>query len=171
MIWLVPLLLAAGADPFAVPATDQVVVLLFTRTDCPISNRYAPEVRRLHDEYAKRGVKFWLVYPDKSETLGKMEQHRAEYGYPMEALHDPKHEWVKRAKATITPEAAIFVRERSQWKLVYHGRIDDRYVDYGKARAEPSRRDLAEVLDAVLAGRPAPFAYAKAIGCYLADLK
>jgi hypothetical protein len=39
-------------------------VLVFVRTDCPISNRYAPELRRLQDRFAPRGMAFWLVYPD-----------------------------------------------------------------------------------------------------------
>src|SRR4029453_7812840 len=46
----------------------KAIVFIFLRTDCPISNRYAPEVRRLHDKFAKIGVKFWLVYPDPGES-------------------------------------------------------------------------------------------------------
>ena len=35
------------------PAT----VFLFVRTHCPISNRYAPEVRRLHEAFGPAGVR------------------------------------------------------------------------------------------------------------------
>jgi len=47
---------AAGAGP---------AVLVFVRTDCPIANRYAPELRRLQDRFVRGGVAFWLVYPDQ----------------------------------------------------------------------------------------------------------
>ena len=42
--------------------------LIFVRSDCPISNRYAPEMQRLHDEYDPAGMQFYLVYPDPDET-------------------------------------------------------------------------------------------------------
>ena len=42
----------------------KAVVFIFTRADCPISNRYAPEVRRLGASFTPEKVKFWLVYPD-----------------------------------------------------------------------------------------------------------
>src|SRR5207244_1630362 len=52
----------------------------------------------------------------------------------------------------------------------YRGRIDDRYVDLGKRRIEPNRRDLREALTAVLAGQPVKEARTKAIGSPIADL-
>jgi len=39
-------------------------VTLFIESGCPISNRYAPEIKSLYQRYAPRGVNFWLVYPD-----------------------------------------------------------------------------------------------------------
>ena len=152
----------------------RAVVLLFTRTDCPISNRYAPEIKRVYEKYSGQGVRFYLVYPDKDETAAAIEQHRIEYGYPMPAVQDPSHEWVARASAKVTPEAAVFVPEspgKRDWRLVYHGRIDDRYIDFGKSRREATVRDLQNALDAVLAGRKVAPASAKAIGCYIADLR
>jgi hypothetical protein len=56
-------------------------------------------------------------------------------------------------------------------RLVYHGRIDDRFVDFGQTRRAPTTHDLEQVLDAVLAGKPAPEAAAPAVGCYIADMK
>ena len=50
------------ANPFA--TTAHARVFLFVRTDCPLTNRYAPELERIASEFANRGVDFWLVYPD-----------------------------------------------------------------------------------------------------------
>ena len=68
----------------------------------------------------------------------------------MEALRDPAHALVKFTEATITPEAAVVADGR----VVYRGRIDDRYVDLGVERPSPTQRDLADALTAVLAGKP-----------------
>ncbi|MBV9406320.1 MAG: redoxin domain-containing protein, partial [Acidobacteriaceae bacterium] len=129
----------------------RVRVLLFVRTDCPITNRYAPELKRIANEFAGRGVAFWLVYPDASETTATIEKHMAQYQFPGTAVRDPKRELVKRAHATVAPEAAVF---DSAERLLYHGRIDDRYVDIGKARPEAQSHDLENAIAAVLAGRP-----------------
>ena len=156
-----------AVDPLDAPSAP-AVVLLFTRTDCPISNRYAPEVRRLYERFHDRGVTFWLVYPDPAATVESIEAHRGEYSYPLPALRDPGHVLVRRAGATITPEAAVF---RPGGDLVYLGRIDDRYVDFGQARPQATQHDLEQAIEAVLAGRPVPVARAKAVGCFIADLR
>jgi hypothetical protein len=152
-------------DPLS-DGTARVTVLLFTRADCPISNRYAPEVRRLHDLFAPQGVRFWLVYPDPAAKPDGIRTHLRDYDYPMDALRDPEHALVRATGARVTPEAAVFV----QGRLVYHGRIDDRFPDFGKARAEPSSRDLEAALEATLDGRDPPVATAPAVGCYLSDI-
>lgn len=163
--------LSAAVHPFDDPAA-RAVVLLFTRTDCPISNRYAPEVKKVYEKFAREGVRFYLVYVDKDETLAAIDKHRADFGYPMPALQDSKHQWVARVGAKVTPEAAVFVPSgKKDFRLVYHGRIDDRYIDFGKTRREASVNDLWNAIEASLAGRPIPQAETKAIGCYIADLR
>src|SRR5687767_1556044 len=112
-------------------SASQLTVCLFTRSDCPISNSYAPEVRRIHEKFKPRGVGFYLVYADPDEGREIIEKHVKEYSYPFPALRDPKHELVKTTGAKVTPEAAVFDKAG---KLLYRGRIDDRYVDFGKAR-------------------------------------
>jgi hypothetical protein len=49
--------------------------------------------------------------------------------------------------------------------LVYRGRIDDRVEDLGRERARAVRHDLADALDAVLAGRAVAVPETRAIGC------
>jgi hypothetical protein len=153
-------------DPFDVPASTRAVVFLFTSVECPISNRYAPEVARLHDELAGRGVSFWLVYPNPAESPAQVREHLAAYRYPVHALRDPRHELVKLAGATITPEAAVYDAQR---RLAYRGRIDDRYVAIGVERPAATRRDLYEALKATLEGRPVAQPRLQAVGCYIAD--
>ena len=60
---------------------------------------------------------------------------------------------------------------KREWKLVYHGRIDDRFIDFGKSRPEATVHDLQNAIDAALAGRKVTPAETKAIGCYIADLR
>ncbi len=147
-------------DPLA--NTAPATVLLFASPSCPISNRYAPEMARLHQQFAARGVVFFLVYADPAAQPAALRTHAREHQYPFPALRDPARQLVARARATVTPEAAVFA---PGGRLVYHGRIDDRFVDFGKERPAPTRRDLAEALEAVLDGRPVPVPVVPALGC------
>lgn len=152
-------------DPFADEAT--ATVFLFLRTDCPISNRYAPELRRLRDEYTPRGVVFHLVYPDPEEPVASIRAHLREYGLAAAALRDPRHVLVRRAGVTVTPEAVVYLPDG---RRVYRGRVDDRWVAFGEARAVPTRQDLREVLEAVVAGREITPSTTEAIGCFIPGL-
>ena len=68
------------------------------------------------------------------------------------------------AEVTVTPEAAVFLPDGRE---LYRGRIDDRYVDFGKERPTPTTRDLDEVLVSVLGGKPVASSVTRAIGCYI----
>lgn len=148
-------------------ARGKVVVLIFVRTNCPVSNRYAPTIQRLSAKYAERAA-FWLVYPDKKESAETIRKHQREYGYTLAALRDPEHALVKQSQATITPEAAVF---DAKGQLVYHGRIDNWYEDFGHARPAPTTHELDDAIQAALAGKPPVVSAAAAVGCFISDVE
>jgi hypothetical protein len=53
---------------------------------------------------------------------------------------------------------------------VYHGRIDDRFVDLGRERPAPTERDLFNALTAIVAGKPVARAATQPVGCFISDL-
>ena len=154
----------AGDGPLPNAAGKKAVVLLFVARDCPISNSYAPEIKRIIARYTPRGVAFALVYPDPDTSLAAARQHAKDYGYTCPLLLDPAHKLVHRAGVTVTPEAAVF---GPHGRLLYRGRIDDLYLGFGKRRDHATRHDLRDALDAVLAGHPIPTSLTQAIGCFL----
>ena len=141
-------------------------VFVFTTTDCPISNRYAPEIKRLSEKFAGR-ARFVLVYPVATDSDEMIREHIRKFGYTNEWRRDPAQKLVKHTGVRVTPEVAIVDGEQH---VLYRGRIDDRYVDFGKDRPEPTVRDLERSLDALIAGRPVPVAQTQAIGCILSEL-
>jgi len=150
-------------DLFKSP-TSKALVLLFVRTDCPIANRFAPEINRLAAEFSPRGVEFLRVYSAPSDTAEQVEKQTAEYGLTPPVLLDSTQQVARDCGARVTPEAIVML---PAGKTAYRGRIDDRFVDYGKARSEPSRRDLSLALEAVLAGQAVEVPETPAIGCPL----
>jgi Tetratricopeptide repeat len=152
---------------FASLAFADVQVFVFVRTDCPITNRYAPELTRIAKEFQGRHVAFYLVYPDPNENKRAIENHMAEFSFPGTPLRDPDHTLQNRAHATVAPEAAVF---DSAGNLKYHGRIDDRYISPGVAR-QTQVHDLEDAITAVLAGKPVVHPETHAIGCSLKDVR
>lgn len=150
------------------PVSSQPIAtaLIFIGIDCPIANSYAPEINRIVEDYTSQGVAFYLVHVDPSLSIDDATQHAASYGYRCPVLIDAEHRLAKAVGATVTPEAAVIGNNQ---RLLYLGRIDDRYIDFGKKRFEPSQRDLRAALDATLAGRRVPNPTTKAIGCYIPD--
>jgi hypothetical protein len=73
--------------------------------------------------------------------------------------------------ATIAPEAAVFAPSDTGPRLVYRGRIDDRYLAPGRMRPAPTTRDLESVIDALRDARPLARRETQAVGCVIADLR
>ena len=143
----------------------RAVVLIFAATDCPISNRYVPEIARLDHELASRGVAFWWVFPNPGDTLSAVRKHGRDYSISTSTLIDSRQELVRMANVAVTPEAALFTVESGGLREVYHGRIDDRYIAFGKERPQPTRHELQEAIQAALEGRSVPRPAGGPVGC------
>ena len=78
-------------------------VLLFVRTDCPISNRYAPTVRELMAGYSDDRVRLWVIYVDPDETVEQIRRHLDEYDLPGVPLRDLHHELVASKDWALVP--------------------------------------------------------------------
>jgi hypothetical protein len=166
-----PVLEAAPGVP-ALPAPGEPpLVLVFARTDCPVCNRYAPELRRLYERFAPQGVRFFLVYADPAGSAAAVASHVRAFGYGMTPVRDPAHTLVRLAAVRVTPEAAVFVGEIAGPRVVYRGRIDDRFAALGKSRPVARTRDLEDVLAALSRGEAVPTRATTAVGCAIAPVE
>ncbi len=106
--------------------------LFFVTYDCPVSNYYSHEIRRICDGYAQRGVGCSLVYTDATMTDDQAKKHAQDYGhgaYPK--IVDRNHELVKATGAAITPTAVVV---RPDGSIAYRGRIDNSFAAVGIQR-------------------------------------
>lgn len=164
-VWAV---LSATANPFQQYKSAKALVFIFVSNECPIANRYAPEIERLHKRYASNQIVFILVHSDPSETQDAIDKHTRQFGYSCAVIRDLDQQLVRKAGAKVTPEVAVFL---PSGKRLYRGRIDNRYEKFGKARPEPTTRDLQSALEAIIQGKPVPKSETRAIGCYIPALK
>jgi hypothetical protein len=146
-------------------AAEPISVLVFTTTDCPISNRYAPEIQRVATKFSGQ-AKFILVYPVPTDSAEAIAAHHKKFGYSLEYLRDAEQQLVKKTGVTVTPEVTVMRGST----VLYRGRIDDRYVAFGVERPRATTHDLEDALTAVTAGKPIANRETRAIGCILSDL-
>jgi hypothetical protein len=147
------------------PPGAKAVVLFFAASDCPISNRYIPVIKRLELEFGPQGVHFWWVYPNPGDTAAVVRRHDKQFDIQSDTVLDTEQRLMRIAHATITPEVAVFIVTAEGLREVYRGRIDDRYLELGRERPTATRHDLEVAIRAVLANLTVPQPGGPAVGC------
>jgi thiol-disulfide isomerase/thioredoxin len=140
----------------------KTLVFIFVLPDCPVCNSYAPELKRLRGAFPQ--IEFYLVYADTDVAMAEARQHSRDYDFGFPGLLDPAQRLVRGCGATRAPEAAVL---SPQGKLLYRGRIDDRYFDFGKKRDRPGQRDLENALRSILQNKTALWPDKPPVGCFI----
>ncbi len=144
------------------PADKDASVLIFFWQDCPVSNGYVPELNRIAASHTN--CAFYIVQVDPELTPAAAREHSTQYHISMPVLLDRKHQLVKLAGATVTPEAVVVGKNGD---VLYRGRIDDNYAAFGKKRAASRQHDLIDALAAIATGQPVKLKRTEAIGCLI----
>jgi thiol-disulfide isomerase/thioredoxin len=124
-------------------------VLVFTTTGCPLVERYLPVLQRLESAYRGKDVQFVAINVGVDDSILTTATQAVEHEMEFPFVKDFVGKWAPALGVKRTPEVVVIDAER---RLRYRGRIDDQYR-LGGNRKEPTRRDLAEALDELLAGK------------------
>ena len=133
---------AGGAD---------ATLCIFVTHECPIANRYAPEIGRIAEEHLDLVGPTVVVYADANALAKDCSTHlpvpcprfhEGEARCLGEMVHDAQHEWVKRFDARAVPTAVIACKT-----VLYHGRIDDA-IPVWAAAVQAGQQDLQDALAA-----------------------
>jgi hypothetical protein len=142
----------AGQVHDASELSGKITVFLVLSGACPIAARYGPVLDRLKDAFPQ--VTFLGVVPGDAAAPSQR----------FMVLRDTDLILSRHLKAEMTPEAFLF---DSSGRLRYQGRIDDRYVDFGKSRPQPTQADLRLAIQDLLAGRPIATPRRRGVGCFI----
>ena len=142
-------------------------VIVFIGTECPVANLYVPTLIDLHKNYAAKGVQFLAINANEQDTFLGVSAHAQERAIPFPVLKDFDGKAASALGAKRTPEVFLLDADRV---IRYRGRIDDQY-GVGVRREQPTRRDLKEALDELLAGKPVTTTTTETAGCLIARAK
>jgi peroxiredoxin len=162
------------APEFELPATDgrtyalndfddRFLVIFFTCNHCPYVIGSDENTRALADRVADRGVRFVAINSNSRNTYAEdsfehMVARMKEKQFPWIYLYDESQKVALAYGALRTPHFYVFDAER---RLVYTGRA----VDNPRQSEESTTHELADALDALLAGCPVAVPATNPIGC------
>jgi len=119
-------------------APGKATVFLFASTQCPISNIYMPRVSELARIYKDRGIRFFLVDPNREDSDAILKIYSKERSLPFPIVRDSGLTLADWLSASRTPEAVVV---DSKGDISYRGRVG-RQPGPGEGRApRPSGRD------------------------------
>ena len=143
---------------------SRLTVLVFLGTECPVSNGYAPSLNRLHAAYTASGVAMLGVHSDPDVDAQVARTHAKDYELQFPLVLDRDQRLAEACGVRKVPTAVILAPDG---QLLYHGRIDNRYLASGVRRPQATVFDLKSALETALAGqRPDP-STTEVFGCPL----
>jgi peroxiredoxin len=141
----------------------KAIVIVFVGTECMLANLYLPTLAEMHKKYSVHGVQFLAINSNDQDSAAEVAAHARERKVPFPVLKDPDHRAADALGARRTPEAFLVDSHRI---IRYHGRIDDQY-GYTYRRATPTRTELTDAIDDLLAGRPVATPSTEVQGCVI----
>ncbi|MEM7200095.1 MAG: redoxin domain-containing protein [Planctomycetota bacterium] len=138
------------------------VTLVFLGPECPISRRYVATLNELAGSAASLDVVLLGVLSDPELSVAQARAFVTEFEVKFPLLFDLSGDLAARLEPSHVPEAFVI---DAKDRLVYRGRIDDRFAAIGKPRSTVSQRELADAITAAAAGEAPSVASAAPVGC------
>lgn len=133
------------------------VVFVFLSVECPVAQRYAMRLKRMHDEYNGNQVTIVGVYSNENDSVEDVQAYlkRAEYPFPI--VKDVDGSLARYLGASMTPQAHLIDTAKV---LRYRGPIDD-----NRYETRVKHNYLKDALVSVLRGKEVKIKETPAFGC------
>ena len=144
----------------------QPAVLVFLDTACPVATRYVPTLNALHGEAQAHGLSLYGILSNPAITWQASADFVDDFGVTFPVILDSTGDLALRLGPRVTSESFVI---STADRVVYRGRIDDRFAAVGKLRTRITSHDLRTVIEALPdGGQPEPYA-TEPIGCFHHD--
>ena len=142
----------------------RAVAVVFLGTECPIARQYVPELNRLAASLEGKAAQLLGVLYEPTLTRAEAVRFQQEFQINFPILFDGSGSLAAALAPTHVPEAFLL---DAQGAVVYRGRIDNLYAELKKKRPAATEHNLADALEATLAGQPVAVAHTTPVGCPL----
>ncbi len=143
--------------------SKRAVVIAFTSTSCPLSQKFLPTLADLEAKYADRGVAFLFVNPVDADRVEQMREAVSRESLQGSYVHDREGDFARKVGALTTTEVIVIDGGRT---VLYQGAVDDQY-GFAYSLPAPRVNYLDDALAAILANLPPVVVATEAPGCTL----
>src|SRR5262249_47985753 len=95
----------------SIPGRARATVVVFLGTECPISNRYVPDLNNLARAHAAEGIVVYGVLSSPHTTRAAALEHRKRYGVEFPVLLDAAGDLALRFQPEVTPEVFLLATD------------------------------------------------------------
>jgi peroxiredoxin len=146
---------------------QQVVVLAFLGTECPLAKLAVAKLNILAREFDPRQVAILGINSNRQDSLADLAAQAKDQEIRFRLLKDSGNRLADAVGAERTPEVVVLDQQRA---VRYVGRIDDQ-DGIGFRRETAKRQDLKIAIEELLAGKKVSVATTEVEGCYIGKLR
>lgn len=141
------------------------IMILFTCNHCPYAKAAWPIIIDLYKKYGQE-IGFIAVNANDAEnypedSFENMKSYAVELGVEFPYVYDESQEVAKAYKAVCTPDPFLFKKSGEEFKLFYHGRVNDNW----KNPEEVTEHSLDNALERVINDQPPLEEQYPSMGC------
>jgi peroxiredoxin len=142
----------------------KAVVFLVQGNGCPIVRNAMPRFNELRNEYADKGVQFFLLNSNLQDTRESIATEVEKYAYEIPVLVDDTQLIGESMDLVRTGE--VFVLDPKTWTVAYQGALDDR-LNYENQKQEAQNHYLKDAIDSMIEGETIQVASTNPLGCLI----
>ncbi len=143
------------------------VVLYVYGVGCPIARNHLPILKKLRDDYKKKGIEFLLLDCNPQDDRKSLQQDALERNIDIPILKDDGQLVMELLGITRTCEA--FLIEPKTREVIFHGPVDDR-LGYEAQKEKAAHHYLRDAIDSHLVGTPVVNPDAEIRGCLISKM-
>ena len=141
-------------------------IVVFTCNHCPFAVAYQDRIIALDKKYSKQGYPVIAINSNDvtqvpADDFASMQVRAKEKKFTFPYLLDETQTVASTYGATKTPHVFVLQKKDAELIVQYIGAIDDNSEDAKQVK----EKYVESAVDAMLAGKPVPVAFTKAIGC------
>jgi len=140
---------------------EGLAVFIEVGSKCPIVQKYAPTIRSLAEEFAKKSVKFYLVNSALHDSAETMAEEMKRFNIDLPTLFDGTQVMAKSLGFRTSSQAVVLNLKTKQ--ILYRGSIDDSLNYFGQKPV--GHKFLRDAVVAALSGKTPSPQSTRAFGC------
>ncbi len=152
-------------------ADQNILVLAFLGTECPLARIYTPRLNELAAEFESQGVALVGVDSNRQDSLAELADFARDFSVKFPLTKDTGNQLADAIGAERTPQVFVLDAER---KVRYAGRIDDQFgINRGSSFQKPAatQHDLKTAIQELLKGEEVREPVTETDGCLIGRMR